>query len=84
MLNEENPRGPDDTGDQEVPGKKAASEEEVPPGSAEEIDLNRIFPEVETNLNALFPDQEMKRLLKKVQKNKKDLTALRERFEEGI
>ena len=84
MLNEENPRGPDDTGDQEVPGKEAASEEEAPPSSAEEIDLNRIFPEVETNLNALFPDQEMKRLLKKVQKNKKDLTALRERFEEGI
>ena len=84
MLNEENPRGPDDTGDQEVPGKEVASEEEAPPSRAEEIDLNKVFPEVETNLNALFPDPEMKRLLKKVQKNKKDLTALRERFEEGI
>ena len=84
MLDEENPRGPDDTGDQEVLGQKAASEEEAPSSRAEEIDLNRIFPEVETDLNALFPDQETKRLLKKVQKNKKDLTALRERFEEGI
>lgn len=84
MLNEENPSGPDDGGEREAAGKNSASGEEASPSQAEEIDLNKVFPEVETNLNALFPDQDMKRLLKKVQKNKKDLTALRERFEEGI
>ncbi len=45
-----------------------------------EIDLNPLFPEAEGDLNALFPDPEIKRLLKSIQKNKKDLHNLRERF----
>ena len=45
-----------------------------------EIDLNPLFPGAENDLNALFPDQEMKQFLKSVSKNKKDLSALNERF----
>jgi len=50
----------------------------------DEIDLNQVFPEEETDLNELFPEDEMRSLLKKVQKNKKDLNTMRDRFSEGI
>ena len=53
-------------------------------GPEDEIDLNLVFPEEETDLNELFPDLEMKSLLKKVQKNKKDLNTMRDRFSDGI
>ena len=46
----------------------------------EEIDLNHLFPEEETDLNELFPEQEMRSLLKKVQRNKKDLGKMKDRF----
>ena len=46
----------------------------------EEIDLNQVFPEEDTDLNELFPDQEMRTLLKKVQRNKKDLSKMKDRF----
>lgn len=46
----------------------------------EEIDLNHLFPEEETNLNDLFPEKEMRSLLKKVQRNKKDLGKMKDRF----
>lgn len=45
-----------------------------------EIDLNSIFPDAETDLNRLFPDADIKQLLKSVNKNKKDLHALKDRF----
>jgi len=45
-----------------------------------EIDLNSIFPDAETDLNALFPDRDIKLLLKKINKDKKDLHSLKDRF----
>ena len=45
-----------------------------------ETDLNEIFPEEEKDLNDLFPDEETKLLLKKMQKNKKDLHLMKDRF----
>ena len=45
-----------------------------------EIDLNSIFPDAEADVNALFPDMEMKLLLKKINKDKKDLHVLKDRF----
>ena len=45
-----------------------------------EIDLNELFPESGTNLNDLFPDLEVKHLLKSITKNKKDLSAIKERL----
>jgi hypothetical protein len=46
----------------------------------EEIDLNHLFPGEETDLNELFPEKEMRSLLKKVQRNKKDLGKMKDRF----
>ena len=45
-----------------------------------EIDLNEIFPDEDKNLNDLFQDEETKVLLKKMQKNKKDLHTMIDRF----
>ena len=45
-----------------------------------EVDLNELFPEEDKNLNELFPDEETKLLLKKMQKNKKDLHIMTDRF----
>ena len=45
-----------------------------------EIDLNEIFPDEDKNLNEIFPDEETKILLKKMQKNKKDLHTMTDRF----
>ena len=53
---------------------------ETPAEAEEEIDLNQVFPEEDTDLNELFPDQEMRTLLKKVQRNKKDLGKMKDRF----
>ena len=47
-----------------------------------EIDLNELFPQSDTDLNDLFPDEETRMLLKKVQKNKKDLQIMTDRFME--
>ncbi len=58
----------------------------TPPQSAlpfpETVDLNEVFPEEESNLNDLFPDEETKILLKKIQRNKKDLHTMTDRFTE--
>ena len=62
----------------------ASTEIEELTGLEGKIDLNQVFPEEETDLNELFPDLEMKSLLKKVQKNKKDLNTMRDRFSDGI
>ena len=45
-----------------------------------EIDLNELFPQSYKDLNGLFPDEETKLLLKKMQKNKKDLHIMTDRF----
>ena len=45
-----------------------------------EIDLNELFPQSDKDLNDLFPDEETKLLLKKTQKNKKDLHIMTDRF----
>ena len=45
-----------------------------------EIDLNELFPQSDKDLNDLFPDEETKMLLKKMQKNKKDLHIMTDRF----
>ena len=45
-----------------------------------EIDLNELFPQSNKDLNDLFPDEETKLLLKKMQKNKKDLHIMTDRF----
>jgi hypothetical protein len=45
-----------------------------------EIDLNEIFPDEDKNLNDLFQDEETKVLLKKIQKNKKDLHTMTDLF----
>jgi len=45
-----------------------------------EVDLNEIFPDADKDLNDLFPDEETKLLLKKMQKNKKDLHTMTDRF----
>jgi len=47
-----------------------------------EVDLNEVFPEEENDLNELFPDEETKLLLKKIQRNKKDLHTMTDRFNE--
>ena len=46
----------------------------------QEIDLNELFPDSETNLNDLFPDTEVKHLLQKIIKNKKDMNSIKERL----
>ncbi len=45
-----------------------------------EVDLNEVFPDEESDLNDLFPDEETKLLLKKIQRNKKDLHTMTDRF----
>jgi hypothetical protein len=52
------------------------------PFPEQEIDLNQVFPEEENDLNDLFPDEETRQLLKKVQRNKKDLHTMTDRFTE--
>ena len=50
----------------------------------EEIDLNHLFPGEETDLNELFPEKEMRSLLKKVQRNRKDLGKMKDRFSDSF
>ena len=66
----------------EIPNPEGAATD--PAAAEEEIDLNPLFPEEETDLNELFPEQEMRSLLKNVQKNKKDLGKMKDRFSESF
>lgn len=59
-----------------APETDAASPEET------EIDLNAVFPEEESDLNDLFPDEETRLLLKRIQRTKKDLATMTDRFTE--
>ena len=47
-----------------------------------DIDLSAIFLDEEIDLNSLFPDLEMKRFLKKIKRNKKDLQEMTQGFDE--
>ena len=44
------------------------------------IDLNELFPDADTYLNNLFPDYEVKHLLKNIIKDKKDMRLIKERL----
>ena len=91
-MNEPNPPvsedpNPIETPESDTPQEQAEAPEltDAPPsppfaGLEKEIDLNILYPDAETNLNELFPEREMKRLLKSINKNKKDLHRMRERF----
>ncbi len=84
MPDEENPQPPLDAENQQTPAEVPAAAESQLPAPEEDIDLNTVFPDEETDLNELFPELEMKHLLQKAQKNKKDLDAMRDRFSDGI
>lgn len=47
-----------------------------------EIDLNLLFPDAAEDLNALFPETDLRELLKKISKNKKDLGFMVNRIAE--
>lgn len=84
MPDEESPQPPLDAENQQTPAEVPAAAEAELPAPEEDIDLNTVFPDEETDLNELFPELEMKHLLQKAQKNKKDLDAMRDRFSDGI
>ena len=55
-------------------------EQEENDSEAEAVDLNRVFKEKERDLNSMFPDGEMRKFLRQVNKNRRG----NERFLEGI
>jgi hypothetical protein len=63
-----------------VAGEKIFAPQNELPFPESEVDLNEIFPDEENDLNDLFPDEETKLLLKKIQRNKKDLHTMTDRF----
>ena len=55
-------------------------EEEETETEAEEVDLNRVFREAESDLNSMFPDNKIKKFLRQVKNNR----SSNERFLKGI
>lgn len=55
-------------------------EQEENDSEAEAVDLNRVFKEKERDLNSMFPDGEMRKFLRQINKNRRG----NERFLEGI
>ena len=55
--------------------EKDTQTEGIPPQEErpKEVDLNSLFPGKEYDLNRLFPDEESKRLLRDVKRNKRDI-----------
>jgi len=45
------------------------------------VDLNAVFPEEEKDLNRLFPDSGLRRLLRELRRNKRDVERFLERLE---
>lgn len=89
-MNEINPEVPETSEDKSpqpqaspdsapVAEPAAASPEDNQP-EEKEIDLNALFPGSETDLNELFTDPETRLLLKKIQRNQKDLHTLKDRI----
>lgn len=68
----------------EIPAPEGMKTDPAAEQEEEEIDLNPLFPEEETDLNELFPEPELRSLLKKVQRNKKDLGKMKDRFSESF
>lgn len=68
----------------EIPAPEGVETDPAAEEEEEEIDLNPLFPEEEADLNELFPEQELRSLLKKVQRNKKDLGKMKDRFSESF
>ncbi|MGP0565825.1 MULTISPECIES: hypothetical protein [unclassified Nitrospina] len=54
----------------------------APHKTEEEINLNELFPDADQDLNDLFPEPELKTLLKKVHKQKHDIEVIKDRFME--
>ena len=55
-------------------------EQEKSQSAAETVDLNRVFNEEERDLNSMFPDGEMRKFLKQVDKNRRS----NQRFLKGM
>ena len=55
-------------------------EQEESQSAAETVDLNRVFNEQERDLNSMFPDREMRKFLKQVDKNRRS----NQRFLKGM
>jgi hypothetical protein len=55
-------------------------EEEETESEENTVDLNRVFKEKERDLNLMFPDGEMRKFLRQVDRNRRS----NERFLEGI
>ena len=55
-------------------------EQEKSQSAAETVDLNRVFNEEERDLNSMFPDREMRKFLKQVDKNRRS----NQRFLKGM
>ena len=55
-------------------------EEEESEAKVDPVDLNRVFKEEERDLNSMFPDGEMRKFLRQVDKNKRS----NKRFLQGI
>ena len=51
-----------------------------PESEEDSVDLNRVFKQVERDLNSMFPDGEMRKFLRQIDKNRRS----NERFLEGI
>ena len=81
-MNEATEHTPPETLNNEivVAGEKIFAPQNELPFPESEVDLNEIFPDEENDLNDLFPDEETKLLLKKIQRNKKDLLTMSDRF----
>jgi hypothetical protein len=60
----------------EKPLEKVSEEEKT-----KEVDLNDLFPGKSYDLNRLFPDEETRRLLYEVKRNKKDIERLIKNFD---
>ncbi len=55
-------------------------EDKEPESEEDSVDLNRVFKQEERDLNSMFPDGEMRKFLRKIDKNRRS----NERFLEGI
>jgi hypothetical protein len=55
-------------------------EQEESESAIESVDLNRVFEEEERDLNSMFPDGEMRKFLKQVDKNRRS----NQRFLKGM
>ena len=81
-MNEASEQTPPESLNNEIAedGNKIFAPQNELPFPESEVDLNEVFPSEESDLNDLFPDEETKLLLKKIQRNKKDLHTMTDRF----